>query len=205
MSTYFDQRAQDWDANPARAERARIVAAAMRQRLPLSPNMAALEYGCGTGLLSFALQPYLGHITLADSSAGMLAVLREKLEAVKLGNMTPRQLDLATDPLPAERFDLLYTLMTLHHIPETEPILASFHALLNPSGYLCIADLDKEDGSFHGPGFDGHNGFERADLTKSLEKAGFNITSYAIIYTVSKEIAGKNQDFPLFLITASKR
>ena len=48
-----------------------------------------------------------------------------------------------------ERFDLVYTLMTLHHIPDTAKILGSFQALLQPGGVLCIADLDKEDGSFH--------------------------------------------------------
>ena len=56
-STYFDERAKDWDANPMRVERARIVAQAIRQAVPLRPGMTALELGCGTGLLSFALQP----------------------------------------------------------------------------------------------------------------------------------------------------
>ncbi len=33
-------------------------------------------------------------------------------------------------------------------------ILEKFHDLLNPSGYLAIADLYPEDGSFHGLSFD---------------------------------------------------
>jgi SAM-dependent methyltransferase len=56
-------------------ERGRQLAEAIRARVPLDPSMHALDYGCGTGLLSFPLRDALGHITLQDSSPGMLAVL----------------------------------------------------------------------------------------------------------------------------------
>jgi ubiquinone/menaquinone biosynthesis C-methylase UbiE len=135
--------------------------------------MQALEYGCGTGLLSFALQPQLGNITLADSSEGMLAVLNEKIAAHGITNMRAAKLDLVTDPLPPDRYALIYTLMTCHHIADTDGLLRSLYALLAPSGYLCIADLDAEDGSFHGQGFAGHNGFDRRELAARAEAAGF--------------------------------
>ncbi len=83
--TNFDERARDWDSDPKKVERARVVADAIRKTIPLSQEMKALEYGCGTGLLSFALQPDLGEITLADTSQGMLDVLREKI-AKRRGN-----------------------------------------------------------------------------------------------------------------------
>jgi len=53
--TNFDERAKDWDSDPKKVERARVVADAIRSVIPLSKDMHALEYGCGTGLLSFAL------------------------------------------------------------------------------------------------------------------------------------------------------
>jgi ubiquinone/menaquinone biosynthesis C-methylase UbiE len=76
--TDFDTRAKDWDEMPGRVERTNAVAAAIRAQVALSKSMAALEYGCGTGLLSFALQADLGPITLADSSLGILNVLKKK-------------------------------------------------------------------------------------------------------------------------------
>ena len=91
----FDQKAPQWDAKPVRIERAQAVAAGIRAALPLSTSMTALEYGCGTGLVSFALQPYLGHVTLADSASGMLAVLREKIAASNVPNMLPQLLDIS--------------------------------------------------------------------------------------------------------------
>ncbi len=80
MAADFDAEARAWDANPLRVARAQAVAAALRASLPLHPALRALEYGCGTGLLSFALYPDLRHITLADSSPGMLAVVADKID-----------------------------------------------------------------------------------------------------------------------------
>ena len=163
--TNFDERAKDWDSDPKKVERARVVADAIRKSIPLSNEMNALEYGCGTGLLSFALQSDLGQITLADTSQGMLDVLKEKIVASGVTNMHPVRLDLATDPMPAEHFHLTYSLMTLHHIPDTNGILNKFHALLEPNGYLLVADLEKEDGSFHTDG--------TTDGIKALRKLSF--------------------------------
>jgi hypothetical protein len=75
----FGARAKDWDADPVKVERAQAVAEAIRAKVPLVATMTALEYGSGTGVVSFALQPFLGHIALADSSEGMLAVIEENL------------------------------------------------------------------------------------------------------------------------------
>jgi ubiquinone/menaquinone biosynthesis C-methylase UbiE len=205
MTTYFDERAKDWDANPMRVERAKTVAKAIRETLPLRPGMTALELGCGTGLLSFALQPDFASITLADTSQGMLDVLAEKIKAAGVGNMHPLRLDLASDPLPASRFDVIYSLMTLHHIPDTDQILRQCHALTIPGGWLCLADLDKEDGSFHQdtPDFDGHDGFDRESLQRQVEAAGFGEVRFATAFYARKQIDGLEKTFPIFLMTAS--
>ncbi len=210
LMEYFDKEANEWDMDPIKIGCARAVVAAIRRSVPLTPDMIALEFGCGTGLVSFGLQPYLHHITLADSSAGMLEVLKKKIELNRIGNMTLIKLDLATDPLPAERYDLIYTSMTLHHIPETEKILQEFHDLLKTSGFLCIADLDKEVGSFHAsfPDFSGHNGFCRPELTEKLEKGGFRNINNTIVHQIIKETVSEGgkikKSFPVFLMTAEK-
>ena len=165
-TAYFDERAKNWDEDPMKSARAAAVAAGIRARLPLNANMCGLEYGCGTGLLSFALHDALRQITLADSSPGMLAVLQEKIDAQRISNMRPVRLDLTRDPLPPERFDIIFSLMTFHHIPDTDAILRDLHTLLANPGYLCIADLDSEDGSFHGSDFSGHRGFDRNTLAQ---------------------------------------
>ncbi len=76
-----DDEASTWDTDPVKRKRA-FAAAAIRRRVPLPPAWRALEYGCGTGLLGFALQADLGELTLADSSPGMLAVLGDSQRAI---------------------------------------------------------------------------------------------------------------------------
>jgi ubiquinone/menaquinone biosynthesis C-methylase UbiE len=203
--TNFDERAKDWDSDPKKVERARAVAEAIRNAIPLTQKMSALEYGCGTGLVSFVLQSDLGQITLADTSQGMLDVLGEKIAAAGVTNMHPTRLDLSTDPLPAERFDLTYSLMTLHHIEDAKGILKKFHALLKPSGILCIADLDKEDGSFHTDGTtDVHLGFERGELQQWVKDTGFADIKFSTAFEIKKKIDDIEKTFPVFLLTARK-
>jgi ubiquinone/menaquinone biosynthesis C-methylase UbiE len=200
----FDQEAATWDTHSYRIERAQTVAQGIRADVPVTPRMTAFEYGCGTGLLSFALQPYLGHITLADSSSGMLAVLDEKIAAAGICNMTSLKVDLVSDPLPQLKVQLIYTLMTLHHIPETRKVLEGFYSLLDTPGCLCVADLDSEDGSFHGPEFTGHQGFDREALGQMVREIGFRKVAFRTIYHTPRQVAGSTIYFPLFLMTAEK-
>ena len=93
--TNFDERAKDWDTDPMKVNRAKTVAEAIRRAISLVKNMSALEYGCGTGLLSFALQSDLGKIALADTSQGMLDVLAGKIAASGMTNMRPLRIDLS--------------------------------------------------------------------------------------------------------------
>ncbi|MGM0589618.1 MAG: class I SAM-dependent methyltransferase [Bacteroidota bacterium] len=202
----FDEKAKDWDT-PEHQERASAIANVIRSSVPLSPSMTAFEYGCGTGQLSFELRDHLGQITLADNSEGMLEVLREKIAAASADDMTPVKLNLTTDPLPSQRFDLIYTMLTLHHIPDTELILNQFHALLNSSGYLCIVDLDEEDGSFHGHDVeDVHKGFDRDKLASLAKTSGFTDISFSTAYQLEEEVdeQGTTKTFPIFLMVAQK-
>lgn len=203
-ASHFDSKARSWDENPVFQERGRKIAEAVRQSVPLNRQMSALDYGCGTGLLSFPLRDALGAILLADSSAGMLEVVAEKIATQGATNMTPVKLDLLADPAPAQRFDLVVTSMTLHHVPDTDHILKIFHDLLQPGGHLCIADLDQEDGSFHGIEIDVHHGFDRAELAQRARKAGFTDVRFQTVFSIAKEHETGTRDYPVFLMTARR-
>jgi ubiquinone/menaquinone biosynthesis C-methylase UbiE len=161
-----------------------------------------MEYGCGTGLLTFLLRAHVGDVTLADLSDGMLEVAARKIAAARDPAMRTVKLDLIADPMPA-RFDVIYSLMTLHHIPDTDVILQRFHEALTPRGYLCIADLDTEDGSFHGPEVnDVHLGFDRETLGAKARNAGFASVDFTTAHVMTKPVAGKPRVFPIFLMVA---
>ena len=201
----FDERARDWDSDPDKVKRAHAVAEVIRAAVPLKPEMTALEYGCGTGLLSFALQNEFKSITLADTSQGMLDVLADKIAAAGIHNMHPVKLDLTADPLPASRYGIIYSLMTLHHVGDVDRVLKNFFALLESSGILCIADLDAEDGSFHGEHVSGvHHGFERTMLKRQVEAIGFHDVIFSTVHKIRRQADGIEKEFPLFLMVAKR-
>lgn len=203
----FNALAAQWDDSPLRAGIARAVAAAVAGTLPLRPDMRALEYGCGTGLVSVLLADRVGHIVAADVAPNMLQVLDDKCRRAGLDNIETRRLDLTVDPPPAERFDLIFSSMTLHHIEDVDGVLGTLAGLLAPGGRLALADLDREDGSFHGPDVPGvfHAGFERARLMDRLRALGLVEVAACTAHTVHKTgPGGAPRAYPIFLISARR-
>lgn len=200
----FDAKAATWDQDPQKVARAVTVANAIAQKIPVAGSRV-LEYGCGTGLLGFALQPLARTVTLADTSEGMLEVLRGKIATLGAGNLKPLRLDLLADGPGSETFDLVCSLMTLHHIPDTQGLLQAFHQVLAPGGWVALADLDAEDGAFHGPEVtDVHLGFDRGVLGRQLEAAGFGDIRFSTVFEITRGEGASARRFPIFLVVARK-
>jgi len=200
----FDDMARSWDENPVHMERSMAIAAKMEEMLPLSIKMKALEYGAGTGILSFLLHEKLGYIVMMDNSSEMVSVMEEKILSRKADNLVPMYFNLEHEPF-VESFDLVFNQMVLHHIADVQSIFAKFFNLIVPGGFLAIADLYTEDGHFHGEGFDGHLGFDPEKLKVMLHEIGFKDVVFETCYTVKRISAdGEIRFFPVFLITASK-
>jgi 2-polyprenyl-3-methyl-5-hydroxy-6-metoxy-1,4-benzoquinol methylase len=201
----FDIKAAGWDKQQMHRERAETVAAAIVREIPLEKTMSAMEFGAGTGLLSFMLKDYLREITLIDNSEGMVKVLNEKLKAEQTDTMKAVKADLEHEDLLPGGYDLIYTLMVLHHVGDPETVIRKFHDLLKPGGHLAIADLYSEDGSFHGEDFHGHKGFDPASLATILEKYGFSRPKHNKVYIINKKISEtESRDFDIFLMTATR-
>jgi ubiquinone/menaquinone biosynthesis C-methylase UbiE len=199
----FDIKATEWDKNDMHRERARTIAMEIIKEIPLNREMIALEFGAGTGLLSFMLKDRLKEITLIDNSEGMVKVLNEKLITAEAGNLKVVRADLEHEDLSPGSFDLIYTLMVLHHVGDIETIIKRFHGLLNPGGHLAIADLYSEDGSFHGEGFHGHPGFDPGSLAAILWKYEFTGINHRKVYVIDKVISeNRKKTFDVFLMTA---
>lgn len=200
----FDVKAAEWDNNRMYHERAAAVASEISKMIPLNREMRALEFGPGTGLLSFLLMDQLKEITLIDSSAGMVKVINEKIAAEDMQNLRVLNLDLEHEDLTDGKYDLIYNLMVLHHVGDVEKIIGKFRDMLKPGGYLAIADLYSEDGSFHGDGFSGHRGFDTVTLSALLEKNGFAGIAHQTVYVIEKVMPdGTWKQFEVFLMTAS--
>jgi ubiquinone/menaquinone biosynthesis C-methylase UbiE len=200
----FDTKAQQWDNDPTHWERSEAIAEKMRQTLPITTSMTAMEYGAGTGILSFLLSESFANITLMDSSIEMVKVMQEKVTRSNSPTLSPILFDLEKGEYTDSTYDCIFTQMAMHHVLKIDLVLERFYRLLNPNGYLAITDLYTENGSFHGKGFDGHNGFDPAQLKKSLEKAGFTDISYEPCFVLKRKTDEGLRKYPVFLLTAKK-
>ncbi len=196
----FDAKARGWDTDPAKVERARRVADLVAARVPILARARVLEIGAGTGLLGFALRDRAAHVTLVDSSEEMLAVSREKLRALGPCNVDVVALDLEHGRLPAASYGVVCALLVLHHVADVDALLLRLHEALEPGGYLCLSDLDAEDGSFHGAGFGGHTGFDRRALAEEIARAGFEPPRFETAFEIRKG----GRAYPAFLAVARR-
>ena len=196
----FDARAREWDKDKMHMERSVAIAAELEKMIPLNHSMKALEYGAGTGILGFLLKDRFSEITLMDNSQEMINVCIEKSEYHKTKHIVPIWFDLEHREFDG-KFDIIYNQMVLHHVNDYEAIINTFYSLLNSEGFLAIADLYTEDGSFHGPDVKVHLGFDPDELTVILKRAGFKNIEYKTCFEIKRE-SGKK--FPVFLLVAQK-
>lgn len=195
----FDAAALLWDEEPRRVKLAGEIAAAILRNIPFSKEWDALDFGCGTGLVTLQLAPVLRSVTGIDSSSGMLDRLGAKIQTSGFSNVSTELCDPGKGELPAGRYHLITSAMTLHHIEKVIPLLQSLKTLLLPGGWVALADLESEGGRFHDDSTGVfHHGFSAAELTDMLEKAGFS----SISINTAALIAKGDQTFPVLLATA---
>jgi ubiquinone/menaquinone biosynthesis C-methylase UbiE len=203
VGSRFDALARDWDVAPQHVERTRDIAVLLRERIPLS-GLSAIEVGAGTGLLSFALADWLDKVVATDPSQGMVDVLEDKIRQIASRNL--RALRCGDDLAEVDGvFDLAMLQMALHHIPDVPGFLERIHGKLVAGGYLAIADLDTEDGSFHGADATGiHPGFDRLQLMDWLAEAGFEPVSVETAHVMRRRVEGQAREYKVFLSISRK-
>lgn len=205
----FDARAAAWD-DEGRRVRAQAIANEMKRCLPKGGN--ALEFGCGTGLISFALADHFRAITLIDSSKGMIDVVTQKLAtAQSMTHMQAHQIDISRretvgEILKPSSFDVAFMSMALHHVKDVRGVLVGLYGFLAERGILCIVDLDEGDGSFHGDdeAFDGHDGFNQNWLREALLEVGYVSADGKTFYNGVRQTSRGTTDYSLFIMTANK-
>ncbi|MGD0659357.1 MAG: class I SAM-dependent methyltransferase [Syntrophorhabdales bacterium] len=203
----FDKEAASWDERPLRVKLAKDIADAILKQITLTSDMDALDFGCGTGLLTVQLQPLVHSITGMDSSQGMLDVFNAKIARLKLTNMRALLVDLDKGDTLAGNYHLIVSNMTLHHVKEIGPLFDHFYSIMAHSGYLCVADLDLDDGQFHEDNTGVfHLGFDRTALRRTFAEAGFeNIQDMSAAEVTKTTPNGETRQFTVFLMTGQKR
>jgi 2-polyprenyl-3-methyl-5-hydroxy-6-metoxy-1,4-benzoquinol methylase len=203
----FDKEAASWDENPVRVKLAKDVASAITKQITLTHEMDVMDFGCGTGLLAFQLQPLVHSVTGVDSSQGMLDVFNKRITELKLSNVDAMHMDLDNGDILRGHYDVIVSNMTIHHIKDLKPLFHQFQSIIVPGGYLSIADLDLDDGLFHDDNTGVfHPGFDRTAMREVFTEAGFenmqNVTATEVMKPTS---GGEMRRFTIFLMTGQRR
>jgi SAM-dependent methyltransferase len=98
----------------------------------------ALDIGCGTGAFTRLLAARCDRVLALDFAPRMIQVARERSRAC--ANIEFQIADVMAYDLPAEQFDCIATIATLHHLP-LDAILRRIRAALGDNGWFIGLDL----------------------------------------------------------------
>ncbi len=196
---HFKEKAKSWDMNSKIVQNAKAIAELIVKNINLNKDMEIMDFGAGTGLLSYCVAPYVSKITAVDNSPAMLLEFQSKCDDFSCKTEVLEK-DLSVEEISG-KFDGIISSMTIHHLEDIAALFTKFNHMLKKGGFIAIADLDSEDGSFHSDNTGvQHFGFDRKVLEKIAKETGFKEIGFDLASTINKP----HQTFTVFLLIAVK-
>lgn len=182
--SHFNKIANEWDSEGKVALMQKLATAA-KKVLNLEGKLDIMDFGTGTGLFGLEFIENIKSLTGVDVSEGMLAVFDKKTS--QFSNIQSLNIDLEEKEID-QKFDLIISSMTFHHLNNPKSVLLKLKKNLNPNGVIAIVDLDEEDGTFH-PDNEGmgvkHFGFSQKELESWAKEADLDL-EHAVISSIDK-------------------
>ena len=196
---HFKHKSKSWDMNSKRVKNAKSIASLIVKNIKFNGTMEIMDLGAGTGLLSYFIAPHVSKIIAVDNSPSMLEEFKSK--ASEFDSQTEVvEADISKEELNRS-FDGIISSMTIHHVKDTKALFLKLYNMLNAGGFIAIADLDSEDGSFHSDDTGVyHYGFDRMELEAIAKKVGFKDIKFDLASIIDKP----HCTFSVFLMTAVK-
>jgi len=188
----FDEEAKLWDEKPRRVALGKAVSEYVSKYI--NKDSEVLDFGCGTGLVSLNFCNKAKTIVGVDLSCEMINIYNKKAKSIKCN-----AIGICDDVINIkEKFDIITASMVFHHIENIDEIMGILSEKLKPNGKLFVADLAKEDGSFHDKGNNDvyHFGFSEEDFIHD----NFMIKDFSKIYTIQK-----HKEFDVYIAYLEKR
>ncbi len=196
---HFENKSKSWDMNSKRVQNAKSIADLIVKNIDLNNNMELMDFGAGTGLLGYCVAPHVAKIVAVDNSPSMLMEFKNKCDAFSCVTEVIEK-DLSTETID-RKFDGIISSMTIHHLEDLSALFTKFYNMLEDNGFIAIADLDLEDGSFHSDNTGVfHHGFDREILENIALEAGFKDIKFDLASTINKP----HCEFTVFLMTGVK-
>ncbi len=195
---FFKHKAESYERVDHRVANVENIANSIINHIHFESTMNIMDFGSGTGLLLEKIAPFVSSITAVDVSKSMNEQLDKKRDGLAC-ELEIAELDLTKSNLN-KTFDGIISSMTMHHIDDVQAMFTKFYSMLNKDGFIAIADLETEDGSFHTEDTGVfHFGFDREELFGFAKAAGFTNIEVSSVSTVNKP----HGNYPVLLLTAN--
>ncbi|MCX7957122.1 MAG: class I SAM-dependent methyltransferase [Endomicrobia bacterium] len=128
--------------------------------LKLQPTDILLDAGCGTGLITLKLAPYVKTVYGIDHSPKSIDILLDKINKNDLSNVYVKIGDICDLPFEGNFFDKIVSTGVIQHIPSLElraKVIKEFFRVLKPKGRVVFTVYrwkgmirDKKEGYWSG-------------------------------------------------------
>jgi ubiquinone/menaquinone biosynthesis C-methylase UbiE len=145
--------------------------------LGLRPGQVVADLGAGPGYFSLRLARKVGkqgRVFAVDVEPAILGVLRERIAARKLAQITP-VLALPNDPLlPPASCDVVLSANAYHHIKDRPAALRRMAHLLRRGGRVALIDFHKRESAMGPPLADR---VSREEVLEEIKRAGLKVAN----------------------------
>lgn len=109
-------------------------------KMPLKKSDLVLDVAAGTGLLSFAVSPFVGQVTAVDITPAMLDEGRKAASGKGILNVTFKQGN-AYDLCEETGYDIAMSRLAFHHMSKPKDALNEMVKAVRPGGKVIVIDL----------------------------------------------------------------
>lgn len=132
-----------WERTASRYDLSmRVLGGPLEPMLPLVREEVdgldhVLELAAGTGLVTEAMAPVVGHLVATDYADAMVEALDDRVRDLGFGNVRTCVLDVY-DLGASERFDAIVAANVLHLLPDLDAAIDTMARALRPGGRLVV-------------------------------------------------------------------
>lgn len=171
-TSYFNTVAPDWD-QMRQSFFSEKIRNEVLSRVKLKKGMVVADIGAGSGYMTEGLISSPVSIIAVDQSEEMLKVMRSKFG--ESGQVACLKGDSDQLPIPDQTVDHAFANMYLHHVEDPAVAIQELYRILKPGGKVIITDMESHNFEFlRTEQFDRWLGFDRVELRRWLETAGFS-------------------------------
>lgn len=201
-SRFFAESAAEWEQLRAKLYGSRFDLVGLLGLL--DPDWIVGDLGCGTGLISAELAPFVQRVIGVDSSTEMLEAARSRCAA--FDNVEFRRGSLENAPFDPKSLDAAVLFLTLQYLADPASVLEQVSNALRPGAPILVVDVDEHrDDAFRESMGHVWNGFARERLEQAMEGAGLQPTRWLALPANATEDSSSDIRAPALFVATARR